>query len=96
MAWTLAVLILLLVLPLSAAFRELLEKTPDVPLQQHLVAALGTAGQHLSRALLPLAWLPHEVAYSLGALGRALWRMSISKEYRLQWQPSREAERGPR
>lgn len=95
LAWTLAVLIVLLVMPLSAALRELLHNTPEVPVLQQLSAALGSAGQHLSRALLPLAWLPYEAAYSLEAMGRALWRMGISKHYRLQWQPSREAERGP-
>ena len=93
-SWTLAVLILVLIQPLCSALQELMHKTVDVPIEQHLVAALHTCSQHFTRALLPLVWLPYETWYSLDAIGRTLWRMLLSKRRLLQWQPSREVERG--
>lgn len=93
-SWTLAVLMLVLIQPLCSALQELMHKTVDVPIEQHLAAALHTCSQHFTRALLPLVWLPYETWYSLDAIGRTLWRMLLSKRRLLQWQPSREVERG--
>ncbi len=92
-SWTFAVLILVLIPPLSSALQELMHKTVDVPIEQHLTAALSTSSQHFMRAVLPLVWLPFEALYSLDAIGRTLWRMLISKRRLLQWNPSREVER---
>jgi len=93
LSWTLAVLTLVLIQPLSSAVQELMHKTTDVSVEQHLVAAIRHCGQHLARALLPLIWLPFEALYSLDAIVRTLWRMTVSQRRLLQWQPSREVER---
>jgi len=95
LSWTLAVLMLVLIQPLSSAVQELMHKTTDVPVEQHLVAAVRLCGQHLARAMLPLIWLPFEALYSLDAVARTLWRMLVSQRRLLQWQPSREVERNP-
>ncbi|WP_213767690.1 glucoamylase family protein [Caballeronia sp. dw_19] len=91
-AWTLAVLALAFTLPLLATLIELLQKPHDMPLRRHFALSLQSSGRHLSRALLALAWLPHETLYSVDAIMRTLWRMGISRRRLLQWKPSREVE----
>ncbi|WP_460876545.1 GH36-type glycosyl hydrolase domain-containing protein [Rhodanobacter koreensis] len=93
LSWTLAVLAMVLVPPLLAALLDLAQKPQDVQLDQHLRAALRAGGQHLARMALALAWLPHEVQYSLDAILRTLWRMVISHRRLLQWQTSSEVAR---
>ncbi|CAK9889463.1 MULTISPECIES: glycoside hydrolase family 94 protein [Pseudomonas] len=91
--WTLAVVALLLTQPLLDTLLALLRKTTDVPVAEHLLAVLYSAGQQGVRAAFNLAWLPFEAHYSLDAIARTLWRMLVSKRRLLQWSPSREVER---
>ncbi|MDR6713751.1 cellobiose phosphorylase [Pseudomonas hunanensis] len=91
--WTLAILVLLFTRPLLDTLLELLRKTPDVPLGQHLWAALRTSLGHFERCGLGLAWLPFEAFYSLDAITRTLWRLLVSRRRLLQWNPSREDAR---
>jgi len=91
--WTLAVLALLLTRPLLDTLLEVLGKTTDVPLGQHLQAALRASRAHFIRCALGLAWLPFEAYYSLDAIVRTLWRLLVSKRRLLQWNPSREDAR---
>ncbi|WP_249673806.1 GH36-type glycosyl hydrolase domain-containing protein [Pseudomonas abieticivorans] len=93
LGWTLALLGMCVLQPLLAMLLDLLKKSPEVPLAQHVGMALAVGAQQLSRTALGLAWLPHEAYYSLDAIARTLWRMAFSKHQLLQWQPSREAER---
>jgi cyclic beta-1,2-glucan synthetase len=93
LSWTLAVLAMVLVPPLLAALLDLVQKAPEVQLDQHLRAAAHATGQHFARMALALAWLPHEVQYSLDAIARTLWRMTISRRHLLQWQTSSDVER---
>ncbi|WP_139668404.1 GH36-type glycosyl hydrolase domain-containing protein [Pseudomonas sp. F16(2018)] len=93
LAWTLALLALLLTRPLLDSVLEVLGKTTDVPLSEHLLAALHTSGTYFLRAGLSLAWLPFEAYFSLDAILRTLWRLVVSKRSLLQWNPSREDER---
>ncbi|WP_038167533.1 glycoside hydrolase family 94 protein [Thiomonas sp. FB-Cd] len=92
-AWTVAVLAVVLVPALLSSWLDMVHKPRDVQLKQHLRAALHAAGQHFLRALLYLAWLPHEALYTLDAVARTLWRLGISRRQLLQWNPSRDAER---
>ncbi|MNZ04322.1 N,N'-diacetylchitobiose phosphorylase [compost metagenome] len=93
LAWTLAVLAIGMLTPLLASLLDLLRKPHDMSLGQHLAATLRTSSQHFARAVLSLAWLPHETHYSLDAIFRTLWRLYVSKSRLLQWNPSREVER---
>ncbi|MGH8157688.1 MAG: GH36-type glycosyl hydrolase domain-containing protein [Rhodanobacter sp.] len=93
LSWTLAVLAMVLVPPLLSALLDLAQKPQDVQLDQHLRAAFRAGGQHLARMALALAWLPHEVQYSLDAIVRTLWRMAVSHRRLLQWQTSSEVAR---
>jgi cellobiose phosphorylase len=93
LSWTLAVLAMVLIPPILSVLLELVQKPSEVQLDQHLRATLRTAGQHLARIALALAWLPHEVLYSLDAIVRTLWRMAVSRRLLLQWQTSSDVER---
>jgi cellobiose phosphorylase len=93
LSWTLAVLSMVLVPPLLSALLDLVQKPREVQLDQHLRAGFMAGTQHFARMLLALAWLPHEVLYSLDAIVRTLWRISFSHRHLLQWQTSIEVER---
>lgn len=91
--WTLALLGLLLARPLLDTLLQLLHKTAEVALGEHLRASLRTSGIYFLRAGLSLAWLPFETRYSLDAIARTLWRLAVSKRRLLQWNPSQAEER---
>ena len=92
-SWMLAVLAMVLIPPLLSALLDLVQKPAEVQMDQHLRAAMHSTGQHLARMALGLAWLPHEVQYSIDAILRTLWRMAISRRLLLQWQTSSDVER---
>ncbi|MGA8009648.1 MAG: glucoamylase family protein, partial [Thiomonas sp.] len=94
-AWTLAVLGVVVVPPLLALQIDLFIKPRDVRMDQHLRAALRSSGEAAARVLFTLAWLPHEALYSVDAILRTLWRMTLTRRRLLQWNPSKEVERGP-
>jgi cellobiose phosphorylase len=91
--WTVGVLAVLLLPPLLTSLLGLLQKSRDVPLDQHLRVTFRATGQHFLRAMLMLVWLPHEALYSVDAVVRTLWRVAISRRHLLQWSTSREIER---
>ncbi|WP_445143524.1 GH36-type glycosyl hydrolase domain-containing protein [Dyella sp. Tek66A03] len=91
--WTAAILAVVLVPPLLASLVDLLRKSRDMKLGQHVRVALQSSGQHFLHALVLLAWLPHEALYSLDAILRTLWRMCFSRRRMLQWSVSRDTER---
>jgi len=91
--WTLAILSLLLISPCMALLIDACHKPDEVSLRPHLKASVHTAGPAFAQALLTLIWLPYTALYSLDAIYRTLWRLSISKRYLLQWRPSQEVER---
>ena len=94
--WVLAIIALVVTQPLLGLLHELLHKPPEVPLRLHLTTTLRSSGSSFHRALLPLVWLPFETLNSLDAIGRTLWRILVSHRNLLQWNPSRQVERGSR
>jgi cyclic beta-1,2-glucan synthetase len=92
-SWMLAVLAMVLIPPVLSAMLDLVQKQTEVQMDQHLRAAMHSTGQHLARMALGLAWLPHEVLYSIDAILRTLWRMTISRRLLLQWQTSSDVEK---
>jgi cyclic beta-1,2-glucan synthetase len=93
LSWMLAVLAMVLIPPLLSALLDLVQKAPEVQLDQHLRAAVRSGGQHFVRMALALAWLPHEVLYSLDAIVRTLWRITLSRRNLLQWQTSSDVQK---
>jgi len=91
----LGVVILILTLPTAlAALLTLLNKSPEVLLRQHVLISLRSLRARLAQLLLQLATLPHEAAYSLGAIVHTLWRMRVSHQHLLEWTPSDQSGRG--
>jgi cellobiose phosphorylase len=93
LAWTLTVIVLLVVQPVLKAFTDALHPTLKVPYGLFLRGLLDGLLQDLARVGATLTWLPFEMYYSVDAIARSLWRITVSKRQLLQWQPSREVER---
>jgi len=86
--WTLVVIGVILIPPLIASILDLFRKSDDVPLGQHLAAALHSAGGHFAQAVLTLACLPYEASFSLDAILRTNWRIAVTRRKLLEWAPS--------
>src|SRR5207342_440964 len=92
-SWTLAVLAVLLVPPLLMSLVDVLRKSDEVRFGPHLDSALRSSVRHFVQAVLGIMWLPHEAFYSVDAIVRTLWRITVSRRRLLQWNPSSESER---
>ncbi|MCU0835486.1 MAG: cyclic beta 1-2 glucan synthetase [Chromatiaceae bacterium] len=91
--WTLAVLGVLLIQPVLATLLEALRRPPDLGAGRHLAAVAGSAGQRLLQAGFTLVTLPYEAFYSLDAILRTLWRLAVTHQRLLEWNPSGDQER---
>ncbi len=90
--WTLAVIALIAIAPVSAAIVELVRKPREMPLLLHASATLAALGRQAVQAALTLAFLPYEATVNLDAMGRAAWRTLVTKRRLLEWTPSAAAE----
>ena len=92
--WTLAGLAILFAPPLVASLADVLRKPQELRLGQHLRGRRRRAwAASCSQALLSLACLPYEAAFSLDAIARTVARLWVTRRRLLQWQPSAEASR---
>jgi cyclic beta-1,2-glucan synthetase len=90
--WSNVVLGILLIPSLSASLLDLMRKSNDILIPQHLSASLRSAGQHLFQAALTLVFLPYDAFFSLDAISRALWRTLVSHRHLLEWTPSNQGD----
>ena len=88
--WSCVVLGLLLIPPLIISLHDLMRKSNDILVLQHLNTSLRSFRQHLFHAGLTLIFLPYDAWYSMDAILRALWRMTISRRRLLEWVPSNQ------
>ena len=93
LAWTLWLLSLMGVPLVVPAIRDLLYKPVDMDDATHLRQVGRITARHLQRAVVNLTCLPYDAWFSLSAIMRTLWRLTISRRRLLQWNPSTEAER---
>ncbi|MGH8685035.1 MAG: cyclic beta 1-2 glucan synthetase, partial [Nitrosospira sp.] len=91
--WTLVVLGTLAIPAVIAIISDLLNKPPEVPLRQHILASMRGAGRHFGQIVFILACLPYEAYFSLDAIIRTHVRLFITRRRLLEWNPSREVER---
>ena len=89
--WTLAVVALLVIPSLSASLLSLARKPVDLLLRQHFIAEARATSGHFIQAALTLVFLPYEAYFSVDAIVRTVWRMQVSQQRLLEWQPSSEA-----
>ncbi len=90
--WTLVVIGIILIPSLITSVAYILQKPPEVQLLQHLKGARQSAVRQLSQSVFMLISLPYEAFYSLNALLRTCWRLTISKKRLLEWNPAEAGE----
>ena len=91
--WTLAVLGIFLIPPVLATLLDGLRMPGDMQPGQHLAATAKAAGRRIVQTGFAFATLPHEAFYSLDAILRTLWRLTVTKQRLLEWNPSGDQER---
>ncbi|MDD5176392.1 MAG: glucoamylase family protein [Sterolibacterium sp.] len=91
--WTWSVIGILLIPSLCAALLDLLRKSEEVLLRQHLAAVAESAARRFMQVAFELACLPYEAFFSLDAVVRTAWRMLVTRRRLLEWNPSSEVDR---
>jgi cellobiose phosphorylase len=94
--WTLSVIGIILIPSLMASALNVLRKPVDVTLGQHLAAAVHSIVRHVALAAFTLVCLPYEAFFSLDAVVRTAWRMLITHQRLLEWNPSSDQNRNSR
>ena len=94
--WSLSVIAIFLVPILSAALVNLMRKSSDLLLRQHLISEIHATVDGLIQALLTLSFLPYEAYFSMDAISRTVWRMLVSHKRLLEWRPSSDNNRTSR
>ena len=86
--WTLALIGILLIPALCGLTLELFRKPGEVLLRQHLAAVAGAASRQFLQVGFELACLPYEAFFSLDAIVRTAWRLLVTQQRLLEWNPS--------
>lgn len=89
--WSLFALSVVFLPPLINTLGALFSKPDELGHRQHASATLPAALSQFGQAAVTLACLPHEAAYSLDAVARAIWRMWFTRRRLLEWQASSES-----
>jgi cyclic beta-1,2-glucan synthetase len=63
-------------------------KESEIKFTIYAKSILRDFGKSVATTLLAIIFIPYEAAVNTDAIVRALWRMYVSKKYRLQWMPS--------
>ena len=91
--WTYVVGGAVLTLPLLACIRVILNKSREVPLDQHFISAGRAIVRYAAQAGLILTFLPYEAFFSLDAVVRTGGRMLFTHRQLLEWQSSSSTRR---
>ena len=91
--WTLAVIGMMFVPALCSSIVDNFRRPEEVLPRQHLAAVARSASRHIMQVAFELACLPYEAFFSLDAIARTVWRMRVTRERLLEWNPSGEADR---
>jgi len=86
--WTSVVVGAVLVSPVLACIRAILNKPSELPLDQHLHSAGRAIVRYLAQAGLSLTFLPYEAFFSLDAVVRTEGRMLFTHKRLLEWNSS--------
>lgn len=94
--WTATVLGIVLIPSIGPFLWNLANKPGDVRVHQYVSTLIRSTGQHIIHALLRLTFLPYEAWSNLDAIFRTHWRLLVSHQKILEWNPSSEANRQQR
>ncbi len=86
--WTLFVIAIILIPPLTTPLLEIFQKPKDVMFRPHLATVAHSAGKRLAKSVFEFASLPYEASFSLDAIIRTIWRMLVTQKKLLEWNPS--------
>ncbi len=90
--WTLRAMAVIALVPFAALFADWLRRPLKRMGTHDSASAARPAILQATRLLLQtaqtIACLPHEAAYSLGAIAVTLWRVGVTRRRLLQWRPS--------
>jgi cyclic beta-1,2-glucan synthetase len=86
--WTCIVIGAVLALPVLACIRVIINKSVEVPLDQHLTSAGRAIFRYMAQAGLSLTFLPYEAFFSLDAVVRTGGRMLFTHRQLLEWRSS--------
>ncbi|MES2263902.1 MAG: glucoamylase family protein [Pseudomonadota bacterium] len=86
--WTGAVLAIVLLPALVSALYDMARKPRETLWRQHFSASLRRSRLHFAHALLTLVFLPYEAYFSLDAIVRTMWRLTVSQRRLLEWRAS--------
>ncbi len=86
--WTRVVIGAVLVLPALASVRAILNKSAEIPMDQHLGYAGRAIARHMAQVVLSLTFLPYEAFFSLDAIVRSAGRMLFTHKLLLEWNTS--------
>ncbi|HEY5035709.1 MAG TPA: glucoamylase family protein, partial [Chthoniobacterales bacterium] len=75
---------------------DALRKPETLPWTLHWRATLSSALRNGGQIGLTLAFLPNDAFLSLGAIGRTLWRLLITRKHLLEWRTSSDVARTAR
>ncbi|MEO8675191.1 MAG: glucoamylase family protein, partial [Casimicrobiaceae bacterium] len=95
-SWTLVALGILAVPSLIASLLDLLQKSDDAPLVQHLVFTSRAAARRALQLVFSIACLPHEAWFNADAIVRTHWRILVTGRQLLEWAPASGQESGKR
>jgi cyclic beta-1,2-glucan synthetase len=93
--WTVAVVLLIIVAPLSITVWNILNKPKEASLRQHIGDSIQSITNYLIQTAFTIVCLPYEAYYTLDAIVRTNWRIVISHKKLLEWSPSGYSNGGP-
>ncbi len=85
--WTLGFLLIMFMPLVTGLIWEFCRKPEDVIFSQHLIFTLRTFKDRFIRLCIDIATLPYEAYFNTHAIVLTLWRMIISGNKLLQWNP---------
>ena len=86
--WTSVVIGIITIPSLISLISNIAHKPADMSLGQHLSATWNSTCRNLAQDVFTIVCLPYEAFFSLDALVRTAWRMSVTHKLLLQWNPS--------
>lgn len=86
--WSLAIIGILLIPSLISLVFEIFRKPKDVLFLQHLISTFHLNVKRFIQAAFTLIFLPYEAFFNLDAILRTAWRLLVTHQKLLEWNPS--------
>lgn len=91
--WNIAIIIMIILPTGMKTILEFIRKPQDAVSYQHILNITHNSKRCFSQIILYIICLPHEAWYSLCAILRTLWRVTISHRHLLEWTPYNQTKK---